>query len=127
MLNFINKSLLTSEQLGFTTNISTEQGKITIYEKFLDNLENKQYTCTKFLDSKKAFHVIDHQILLKNFKHYNVRGKFLNIFKSYQENRKMSTIMYIFKSQLCKIAHGIPQGSVLSPLFFYYVLMIYRW
>ena len=45
MLNFINKNnLLLSEQFGFTTNGSTEQAITTICDKFLDNLNNKQYT-----------------------------------------------------------------------------------
>ena len=45
MFNFINKNiLLESEQFGFTTNSSTEQAVTTIYDKFLDNLDNKQYT-----------------------------------------------------------------------------------
>ena len=54
MLNFINKNiLLTSDQFGFTTNSSTEQAITTIYDKFPDNFNNKQYTCPIFLDIKK--------------------------------------------------------------------------
>ena len=68
MLNLINKNNL---KFGFTTNSSTEQTITTIYDKFLDNLDNKQYTrCAIFHDIKKAFHTIDHQILLKRLYHF---------------------------------------------------------
>ena len=84
MLNFINKNnLLASKQFGFTTNSSTEKAITTIYDKFLDNVDNKQYTCSMFRDTKKAF---DHQILLKKLYHYDFRGKFWNILKSYMNN-----------------------------------------
>ena len=45
MLNFRKTIWLTFEQIGFTTNSSSEQAITTIYDKFLDNLDNKQYTC----------------------------------------------------------------------------------
>ena len=71
MLNFINKTnLLTSEQFGFTTNSSTEQAPTTIYDKFSDNLDNKQCTCAIFRDIKKAFDTICHRNLLK-LNHYD--------------------------------------------------------
>ena len=54
MLNFINENnLLASEQFGFTTNSFTEQGITTIYDNFLDNLENKQLLVRYFLILKK--------------------------------------------------------------------------
>ena len=61
---------LTSEQFGFTANIFTKQAITTIYDKFLDNLDNKPYTFAIFFDIKKVFDTIDHQILLKKFYHY---------------------------------------------------------
>ena len=121
MLNFINKNiLLASDQFGFTTNSSTEQAITTIYDKFLDNFDNKQYTCAVFLDINKAFDTIDHQIVFKKVitYHYGFRGKFWNILKSELDSRKMCTIFNKIKSKLCKINHGIPQGSVLGSLLF---------
>ena len=68
LLNFINKNnLLTSEQFEFTTNSSAKHAITTIYDKFLDNLGNKQYTCAIFFKVKKAFGIRDHQISSKSY------------------------------------------------------------
>ena len=70
MLNFINKNnLLASKQFGFTAISSTELAITTIYDKVLDNLDNKQHTCATFLNTKKAFNNTDHQIFLKKLYH----------------------------------------------------------
>ena len=61
MLNFISKNnLLTSQQFGFVASSSTKRAITTIYNKFLDNLDNKQYICAIFFDIKKAFDTTDH-------------------------------------------------------------------
>ena len=113
-----NNNILSSNQYGFRANNSTELAVTTIYDEFLENLDRKLYTCAIFLDIKKAFDAIDHQILLKKLYHYGFRGKIWNILKSYLENRKMCTKINQKTSSLCKITYGIPQGSVLGPLLF---------
>ena len=126
IMDFIDKyNILSPEQFGFTTNSSTELAITTIYDKFLDNLDKNQYTCAIFLDIKKAFDSLDHKILLKKLDHYGFRGKIWNLLKSYMENRKICTKVDQKASKHFKVTHGIPQGSVLGPLFFCYLLMIY--
>ena len=122
MLNFINNNnLLASEHFDFTTNGSTEQAITTIYDKFLDKLNNTQYTHAIFLNIKKAFDTIDHQLLIKKLYLYGFRGKFWNILKSYLDSRKMCAIPNKNKSKLCKITHWVMQGSVLGLLLLLYI------
>ena len=69
-----------------------------------------------FLDLKKAFDTVDHNILLRKLFLYGVKGLALDWFKSYLTNRK----------QVCKTNNtissakynrcGVPQGSNLGPL-----------
>ena len=113
-----NNNILSSNQYEFRANNSTELAVTTIYDEFLQNLDRKLYTCAIFIDIKKAFDTIDHQILLKKLYHYSFRGKIWNILKSYFENRKICTKINQKTSSLCKIIHGIPQGFVLGPLLF---------
>ena len=71
-----------------------------------------------FIDLRKAFDTVNHDILLLKMEHYGVRGSSLQWFKSYLYERKQ----YVYKngdcSELKKISCGVPQGSVLGPLLF---------
>ena len=54
---------------------------------YLD-LDKGQYTSVTFIDLKKAFDTVDHQILKKRLGVYGVAWKELSWFKSYLHNRK---------------------------------------
>ena len=56
MLRFLNKNnILTSSQFGFRTNSPTELTIIILYDKLLNNLNEKRISFLLFLDLKKAF------------------------------------------------------------------------
>ena len=75
-------------------------------------------SCVLFLDLKKAFDSVSHQILIQKMEYYGVRGVALELFKSYLSNRKQLTKIDDFASVLDLIEWGVPQGSVLGPLLF---------
>ena len=39
-----------------------------------DNINNHQYTALLFLDLKKAFDTVNHEILINKMDHYGIRG-----------------------------------------------------
>ena len=72
-----------------------------------------------FLDLKKAFDTVDHEILLFKPRSYGIRGLALRWFRSYLEDR---TQIFQIDCSNC----GVPQGMILGPLFFLlYILTIY--
>ena len=72
-----------------------------------------------FLDLKKAFDTMDHQIMLKKLELYGVCKSSLKWFTSYLKGRKQKTFnVNGVLSGVCTIRCGIPQGSILGPLFF---------
>ena len=74
-----------------------------------------------FLDFKKAFDTVNHEIPLKKLEHYGVRGHAVKWFSSYLAERKQYTSVNNMNSQIDDISYGVPQGSVLGPL----LLLIY--
>jgi hypothetical protein len=67
---------------------------------------------------KKAFDTVDHQILLRKLELSGIKGQALTLLKSYLTNRyQKCQIKNSFSSeQLIKC--GVPQSSILGPLFF---------
>ena len=71
-----------------------------------------------FLDFKKAFDTVDHDILVIKLEKNGFRGKLLNLLKNYLINRVKFVSDGIINSTFEKITCGVPQGSVLGRLLF---------
>ena len=117
--NFLEfHQIVSTNQSGFRTQHSTETALLYSVNQCLVNMDQGLINGLLFLDLKKAFDTVDHNILISKLELYGVRGKALQWFISYLRGRK----------QVCKINHeisdratitcGVPQGSNLGPLLF---------
>ena len=82
------------------------------------NIDRSEYTAALFIDLKKAFDTVDHEILLAKLNLYGLDGKELNWFKSYLENRRRYCKVNGKVSKTEVVNCGVPQGSCLGPLIF---------
>ena len=71
-----------------------------------------------FLDLKKAFDCVDHDVLVKKMYYYGIRGLALQLFQSYLTNRTQIRKVDQTMSNTRTVKCGIPQGSNLGPLLF---------
>ena len=110
--------ILTPSQFGFTENNSTELAITTFYDKLLNNLNGKLITCSIFLNLRKAFDSVSHEILLKKLYHSGFRGTMFNLLSSYLSGRYICTKIDDKLLSLRPVKYGVPQGSVLAPLLF---------
>ena len=70
------------------------------------------------VDYAKAFDMVDHELLLKKLEVYGVKNQELNWCRSYLSDRKQVVCLDGNKSSEAFMRHGVPQGSILGPLFF---------
>ena len=81
------------------------------------NMDKGEYTSVSFIDLKKAFDTVDHQILLNKLRVYGLSGKEITWFESYLGNSKCCRVCgQTFNLQPIKL--GVPQGSCLGLLLF---------
>ena len=71
-----------------------------------------------FVDLKKAFDTVDHDILLQKLAPYGIQDHELEWFKSYLSNRSQFTRGNGIDTEVENISIGVPQGSCLGPLLF---------
>ena len=105
-------------QFGFRKNHSTSLALIDLYEKISLALDRNEHAVGVFLDLSKAFDTVDHNILLDKLEHYGIRGVALDWVRSYLSNRLQFVQFNGHSSSPQTICCGVPQGSILGPLFF---------
>ena len=105
-------------QFGFRQQYSTSHALINITENIRKALDDGNKGCGVFVDLRKTFDTVDHQILLAKLNHYRIRGVSNDWFKSYLSNHNQYISINGYESGLAALNYGVPQGSVLGPLLF---------
>ena len=67
----------------------------------------------------KAFHPIDHNLLLAKLEAYGVRGNEKEWFLNSLTDRQQRVVVGGAKSTWNEMVKGVPQGSIWGPLLFY--------
>jgi len=116
---FETYSLFHKAQSGFRKYHSCQTELTKLIDLWLKEMDNGHMTGIVFLDFKKAFDLVDHEILLQKLKCYRFDNPSLNWFRSYLSQRSQRVSIGNISSQTRIIHSGVPQGSVLGPLLFF--------
>ena len=71
-----------------------------------------------FIDLKKTFDNVNHDILFSKLENIGIRGISLKCIKSYLINRYQAVNFKIYLSDKIRLKIGVPQGTILCPIFF---------
>jgi hypothetical protein len=113
----INK-LLFDHQYGFSKNKSTEHNLLHVINHISKSLNEGHYTMGGFLNLKKAFDVVDHDILLAKLTKYGITGTAHDWFSSYLSERTQIVDINGSLSKPQPVDMSVIQGSLLGPTLF---------
>lgn len=105
-------------QFGFRKNHSTETANNMLLENVKAKSDREGVVGAIYLDFKKAFDTVRHDILINKLSKYNFSPTAIQWLKSYLENRKQCVRVCSSTSCTVNTCMGVPQGSTLGPLLF---------
>ena len=110
--------VLAPGQYGFRAGHSTAMAVLDMVERVRAAWAGGNVAAGVFVDLKKAFDTVDHRLLLSKLEHYGIRGSALALLESYLRDRSQYVVYGGVESGRGEVKCGVPQGSVLGPLFF---------
>ena len=111
-------TFLTENQHGFRKNHSTVHSIAQLTNYVNKKMDNKLITLATFIDFRKAFDCIQHTTLLHKLSKIGLQPKVISWFESYLTGRRQRVLANNTHSSYQDITQGVPQGSVLGPLFY---------
>ena len=117
---FLSKNNTYSKsQFGFRSKLSTADAIASLPEVNRANwFKPKNLIKCTFIDLKKAFDTVNHELLLKKCEHYGLRVTVLKMLESYLKDRFQYIKIEKVKSEKKNVKCGVQQGSILGPLLF---------
>lgn len=121
IIKFIDgkNKILNDNQYAYRRERSIQDVLYELIEEINNNLENNYVTATLFLDIKKAYDSVNHEILLEKMNRIGIRGKGGELMKSYLLNRTQEVkVNNSVISDKKNVKSGVPQGSTLGSTMF---------
>ena len=113
-----DNNILNNNQNGFRAKHSTQDTVAKFTDDIALNMNNHECTLATFIDFRKAFDTVNHNILLNKINSLGIKNNNLNWITSYLHNRKQVVVANGYTSKNGTITCGVPQGSTLGPLLF---------
>ena len=115
---FENYNLINGLQHAYRKYHGTVTCLFELLNEIYLQIDNKNKVAIVSLDLSKAFDTINHELLLKKLKNFNLNSDSIDFLQSYLSNRKQVTKFDDYTSTVEDVKSGVPQGSILGPFLF---------
>ena len=119
LTNYLEQeSLLTEDQHGFRKKHSTIHSIAQLSNYISKKMDAKLPTLVAYIDFRKAFDCVQHPVLLRKLTQVGLGKPVTDWVRSYLCSRQQRVYANDTYSSFQTINQGVPQGSVLGPLFY---------
>ena len=123
VFNQINKylsenNLLHPNHHAYRRNRNTTTALLQMHDTWVGAVEDGELSGVCLLDMSAAFDIVDHEILLNKLELYGFDSDSLGWIQSYLSDRRQCVSISGSLSKLLPVPTGVPQGSILGPLFY---------
>ena len=115
---FTENELISQNQSGFKPGHSCISQLLCITHDVYQSLDDGLETRVVFLDTSKVFDKVWHEALLLKLKQNGISGNLLNVITDFLYQRKQRVVLNGQHLSWTNVEAGVPQGSILGPLFF---------
>ncbi len=113
-----SNQLLPNCQFGFRPQSSTQEALLSVTHQWHELLTTHKHVSAVFFDIKKAFDSVPHALINSSLQKAGISGSLLLWTQDYLSSRQQRVVLDGTASELASVTSGVPQGSILGPLFF---------
>ena len=121
--SFLNQfNILSNSQFGFRIKLNTTHAIYNLQTQICNSFRNNKIDAAIFIDLKKAFDTVNHNMLFSKLENIGIRGISLKWITIYFTNIYQTVNFKKYLSDKIRVKIGVQQGTILGPIFFLFMI-----